>query len=305
MTITATCEFALAPSPVFLLEASFPRSIWDRGADPPFHPPGHRPPEIRKTPTKRLRYRHSVTGLATDPDQFRWTADLFTPTLHHLPGLPSAHEHFSYVTYPRFINSGPGRDMLVSFRTGKAGLGDDHLYVYRAAVGHFELVGTHLVGVQNNPYVHGMDVDGRRGRLHVTWVYRAFVHYQGWDDLLDTKHKQQAGPNGAENNHDICYAYSDDGGRTWRNTHNEVVADMGDDKAAGVRPNATGLVVFEIPKGSGLTNQESQAVGPNGDVHVLNRTFGAEPGEALWRHFYRDQGQGKVILVLLKCDRAA
>ncbi|KAL8372433.1 hypothetical protein RB595_001980 [Gaeumannomyces hyphopodioides] len=238
-----------------------------------------------------LRYRHSVKALASDPDRFPWTSALFTPTLDHLPGLPRTHEHFGYVTYPRFGPAGcGGRDMFMSFRTGKAGLGDDHLYVYRAGDdgGRFEFVGTHLVGVKNNPYVHGMDYQIREngGRLHVTWVYRGFVHYDGWDDPLDTKHKQQAGPNGAENNHDLCYAYSDDDGRTWRNTHGALVADLGGD-GRGVTPDAPGLVVFDIPKGSGLTNQESQAVGADGGVHVLNRTFGGE-GRPMWRHFYRE-----------------
>ncbi|TLD23722.1 hypothetical protein PspLS_06882 [Pyricularia sp. CBS 133598] len=240
-----------------------------------------------------LRYRHSTQGLATNPEKFSWGAELFTPTLDHLPGLPSTHEHFGYVTYPRFVNSGRGQDMLMSFRTGKAGLGDDHLYVYHAAAARFELVGTHLVGVQSNPYVHGMDIDARRGRLHVTWVYRGFVHYEGWDDPLDTKHKQQAGPNGAENNHSLCYAYSDDCGRTWRNTHDQIVADLGNDKAAGVRPDAAELVVFEIPKGSGLTNQESQVVDPDGGVHVLNRTYAPGSSKANWRHFYREHEKGK------------
>ncbi|KAH8845723.1 hypothetical protein MCOR29_005070 [Pyricularia oryzae] len=242
-----------------------------------------------------LRYRQSVQGLAINPERFTWNAELFTPTLDHLPGLPNTHEHFGYVTYPRFINSGRGQDMLMSFRTGKAGLGDDHLYVYRAAVARFELVGTHLVGVQSNPYVHGMDVDAQSGRLHVTWVYRGFVHYEGWDDPLDTKHKQQAGPNGAENNHNLCYAYSDDCGRTWRNTHDQTVADLGSDKAAGVRPDAVGLVVFEIPKGSGLTNQESQVVDPDGGVHVLNRTCSPGSSKAEWRHFYREHEKGIML----------
>lgn len=253
--------------------------------------------------THSLRYRHSVKALASDPDRFPWTPALFTPTLDHLPGLPRTHEHFGYVTYPRFGPAGRGgRDMFMSFRTGKAGLGDDHLYVYRAgddgddgSGGCFVFVGTHLVGVQNNPYVHGMDYQIREdgaGRLHVTWVYRGFVHYDGWDDPLDTKHKQQAGPNGAENNHDLCYAYSDDDGRTWRNTHGAVVADLGPAGGGrGVTPDAPDLVVFGIPKRSGLTNQESQAVYADGGVHVLNRTFEGE-GRPMWRHFYREPMTG-------------
>ncbi|KAK1763162.1 hypothetical protein QBC33DRAFT_460102 [Phialemonium atrogriseum] len=232
-----------------------------------------------------LRYRYSAAkGLAKHPERFEWKPDLFTPTLDHLPGLPSTHEHFGYVTYPRF---GPmGDDLFCSFRDGKAGLGDDHLYLYSAAAGRFRYVGAHLTGVRSNPYVHGMD--WRDGRLHVTWVYRGFVAYDGWDDPLDTKHKRQAGPNGAENNHDICYAYSDDKGSSWRNGRGEVVASL---EAGGtVRNDCEGIVAVEIPKGRGLTNQESQAVDPEGGVHVLNRDD--LDGELVWKHYYRSpEGQ--------------
>lgn len=225
-----------------------------------------------------LRYRHSIKGVALAPEDVEWTTDLFTPTLDHLPGLSSTHEYFGYVTYPRF--GFMGDDMFFSIRTGKAGLGDDLLYVYNAKAGRYSFLGTHLKGVQNNPYVHGMDY--RDGRLHVTWVYRGFVFYEGWDDPLDTKHKQQAGPNGAENNHNICYAYSDDGGSTWKNKDGKVIASL--EQGGSVRPDSDGIVAFEIPNGSGLTNQEAQAVDQDGGVHVLNRD--TMDGELLWKHYY-------------------
>ncbi|EXF84508.1 hypothetical protein CFIO01_09636 [Colletotrichum fioriniae PJ7] len=226
-----------------------------------------------------LRYRHSIKGIASDPERSRWRKDVFTPTLDHVPGILQPHENFGYVTYPRF--GVLGDDMFFSIRNGKAGLGDDLLYVYHAATGMYEYAGKHLKGIQNNPYVHGMDY--RDGRLHITWVYRGFVHYDGWDDHLDTKHKQQAGPNGAENNHNICYAYSDDGGYTWKNGQDETIASLRD--GGSITPDCPGLVAFNIPKGRGLTNQEAQAVDQEGGVHVLNRD--TMDAENLWKHYYR------------------
>ncbi|KAK7757065.1 hypothetical protein SLS62_001083 [Diatrype stigma] len=227
-------------------------------------------------------------------------SQLFTATLSHLPGLEGDDhkELFGYITYPRF---GPlyhphpnnsenenenesGGDLWYSFRTGKAGLGDDHLCIYRAATGRYEptTVRTHLRGAgRGNPYVHGLHARG--GRLHATWVWRGFVAYAGWDDPADTQHKQQAGPNSAENNHDICYAYSDDEGRSWRNGAGEVVADS--ESGSGIQPDSPGIVAFAIPKGSGLINQESQAVDHRGGVHVLNRD--SVDGEQRWKHYYR------------------
>ncbi|AEO69808.1 uncharacterized protein THITE_2120556 [Thermothielavioides terrestris NRRL 8126] len=228
-----------------------------------------------------LRYRYSVRGLATDPEKFDWTPSLFTPTLDYLPGLPSTHRHFGYVTYPRF--GFLGDDMFCSFRDGKAGLGNDYLYIYSGRTGRFDFVGAHLTGVQSNPYVHGMDWRG--GRLHVTWVYRGFVYYDGWDDPLDTKHKQQSGPNTNENNHNICYAYSEDKGYTWKNGAGKVIADLR--KGETIANDAEGIVAFKIPKNSGLSNQEAQAVDQDGGVHVLNRDKRDGGASAMWKHYYK------------------
>lgn len=173
--------------------------------------------------------------------------------------------------------------LFLSLRDGKAGLGSDHLYRYQPSAGSWEFIGTPLTGIDSNPYVHGWTT--RNGRLHVTWVYRGFVWYEGWDDLADTKHKQQAGPNGAENNHNICYAYSDDLGDTWQNgSEGKVIADLR--KGETVKNDSEGIVAFEIPKGSGLMNQEAQAVDRDGGVHVLNRDT-LDDGRHMWKHYYR------------------
>ncbi|KAI0203677.1 hypothetical protein F4808DRAFT_457942 [Astrocystis sublimbata] len=257
-----------------------------------------------------LRYRHSVVGVATSPNEISsWDRELFTTTQSSLPGLssPETDELLSYITYPRFVAW--GLDLLFTFRTGKAGLGDDHLCVYTATdntdtaktskTGNskkdtygYKFLGTHLKGVLNNPYIHGLDVspsppsNENNPTLHTTWVYRAFVPYDGWDDPLDTKHKTQAGPNSAFNNHDICYAWSadDGGGAAWRNSNNTVIADLG--KGESILPSAEGITAFEIPKGSGLTNQEAQAVDYDGGVHVLNRDSLDDDGVLRWRHYY-------------------
>lgn len=186
------------------------------------------------------------------------------------------------MTYPR-LGALDTDTMFLSLRDGKAGLGSDHLYLYRGSAGRWEFAGTPLTGLGSNPYVHGWDHRG--GRLHVTWVYRGFVWYEGWDDPGDARHKAQAGPNGAENNRDVCYAYSDDLGYTWRSgAAGAVVADL---REGGTVDNgAEGIVAVRVPRGSGLMNQESQAVDADGGVHVLNRDT-LDGGRYLWKHHYR------------------
>ncbi|KAK8112300.1 uncharacterized protein PG998_008757 [Apiospora kogelbergensis] len=274
-----------------------------------------------------LRYRHSIPNLATAPESYVWSADHFTPTSPHLPGLASSPAHAELlrdITYPRFGQL--GRDLWFSFRTGKAGLGDDHLYLYSSRRGAYSsfsqpsaddnagaktttttAVTPFLKGVRNNPYIHGLDA--RAGSLYVTWVYRDFVWYDGWDDPADTQHKQQAGPNSAANNRDLCFAYStpsapfpstpastnDDeepAGRVWRNNAGDVVADLA--RGESVAPASRGVTALRR--------------GPRGGVHVLNRDGcrsypnadaeaeveekkeggGNENQEVKWKHYYRD-----------------
>ncbi|KAI0393734.1 hypothetical protein F5Y17DRAFT_476616 [Xylariaceae sp. FL0594] len=275
-----------------------------------------------------LRYRISVPGVATVPGTVDWSPDLFTPTLFsQLPGLDpgeAVKELLGYVTYPRFLTRGDG-DLVFTFRTdintdSESGSREEEeeegKQRKRKRTYGYKFLGTHLRGAWNNPYIHGLDVCPRDGRtLHATWVYREFVHYPGWDDPLDTKHKAQAGPNSAANNRDICHAWSADGGVRWcaaadrsRRDGKEkedvmMIADLA--KGESILPTSPGIVAFAIPKGSGLTNQESQAVDYDGGVHVLNRDSlplvdeerggltGMGAGIVRWKHYHLDPRDGR------------
>lgn len=148
-------------------------------------------------------------------------------------------------------------------------------------------------------------------------MYRDFVWYEGWDDPADTQHKQQAGPNSAANNRDLCFAYSSPSptttiaetgaeavtvapaGQIWRNGAGDVIADLG--RGESITPSSPGVTAFRIPKGSGLTNQEAQAVDHDGGVHVLNRDCcpssdsvtaddvdSGHGNDVRWKHYYRN-----------------
>ncbi|RVX69655.1 hypothetical protein B0A52_06719 [Exophiala mesophila] len=191
------------------------------------------------------------------PDQFDWSARHFTTTLDSLPGLVASPNYFVDVSYPRFLSVGD--DLLFTHRLGRAGCGSDVLYQYYSRNATYSFIGQHLTGVDNNPYINGLD--HHNGRLHITWTYRGFVWYEGWDDPFDIKHKLQAGPNGAENNYNLCYAFSDDLGITWKNGHNVVVADIS--QGQSVMPDMAGLWTSNpIP---GL---ESSSIGRRGDIAI-------------------------------------
>jgi hypothetical protein len=64
----------------------------------------------------RLRFRISRPGFALNPHLFKWDTGLFTPTLHHLPGLVPS-EYLNEVSYPRFVCA--EKALLLSWRIGK------------------------------------------------------------------------------------------------------------------------------------------------------------------------------------------
>jgi len=178
--------------------------------------------------------------------------------------------------------------MLMEFRVGRSGLGDDWLYNYNSKTGNFSLIGRYLEGVNNNAYINGLDID-RRGILQVTWTYRDFVNDAGQNVAVE------AGPNGPENNHDLNYAFSNDLGKTWINNWGQTIAhlngsaevDANNNTFSGVAilPASAGIVIFGIPKFGGILNQEAQTVDLQSRIHVLNRenTTGTE----LWYHYWR------------------
>ena len=119
--------------------------------------------------------------------------------------------------------------------------------------------------------------------IHLTWTYRSYVPVT----LEDSR--QQAGPNGPENNHDLYYAWSpfevDVGdsmggpGKRWFDGRGELVGiagpsviDVKADRLRPVLPTCSGILAWRTSPGNkGITNQESQAVDGEGGVHVLNR----------------------------------
>lgn len=146
---------------------------------------------------------------------------------------------------------------------------------------NYTYIGQHLTGISNSPYINGLDY--RQSRLYMSWCYRNFIPFE--PSTGPEAHKQQAGPNGPENNYDLNYAYSDDVGKSWKSSDGTVLAILGKDKDNTIVPESKARV-FEIPMGSGILNQEAQAVDWNGGFWVLNRENTA--GEQQWILYHRN-----------------
>lgn len=207
-----------------------------------------------------IHYRQSKVDAANTPYEFEWTKDLFGPVLTELEGEEKAFQ-FRELTYPRFQTLANG-DMLLEFRCGRSGLGDCCIYRFCKDTHKWSEIGMYIKGVENNAYLHGFDYKNKT--LHVTWTYRDYV-----DDRSEAAASHttlQAGPNGPENNHDLHYMYSEDEGVTWYST-------LGKKLSTPVDVSQNTLAV-DIPKFSGIMNQEGQFVDAKNRVHVLGRQNG-------------------------------
>jgi len=228
-----------------------------------------------------LRYCRSKIGLAHDASSEAWTASAFgTTTSQLVPGVSVPD-----VTYPRFIEK-PDGNLLFECRYKLSGDGDSYLREYDGSTHSWSHIGRYVQGMDASPnacaYINRMDYDVN-GRLHVSWCWR--------DDF------------GGGSNHDLYYGYSDDHGRTWKDTHGQLVAttesiNPTDSRASGtcMRQGLKSLQIEAIPYNKGYINQETQATDSKGRVHIVNSymTDGTDSNwassrrKAVLHHRYRD-----------------
>ena len=93
---------------------------------------------------------------------------------------------------------------------------------------------------QNNPCID------QNGRIHMSWIWR------------------EGGALGG-GQHDLCYMYSDDGGKTFRNYLGTIVSG-GRIKANINSPN---LTIWPIGLKRGLKNQQAMAIDSSGRPHIV------------------------------------
>ncbi|MFK7770346.1 MAG: BNR repeat-containing protein [Mariniblastus sp.] len=211
------------------------------------------------------------------------------------------------ITYPRFASQANG-DLIAEYRTGGSGNGDTNFLSYNSGNstnsngvlnqrwgsshevidGTSSSAGTYSDAYdtsnsnRRNAYLNGIDSDST-GKLHMTWTWRESTQ-------------------GA--NHDIMYAYSEDGGDTWRNNVGAVVADEG--AGLTINLNSPGIKVVDLDRTNSLMNQQGQTVDQDGGVHTLmwHRRFDEagfewEDGEVFdksdsaYYHYYRDPLTGQ------------
>lgn len=193
-----------------------------------------------------LHYRFSLPGVANQPSDHDWNESLFSPVQDHLGG-----PRIETVTYPNFVRDGDRMSLYLRL-SGGSGSADSHFFEYESGrwiindLSTSKLIDKRWSGGNGtvNAYPHTMFV--HEGRRHLTWC---------WRDTPD-----------ARTCHDLCYAYSDDQGQTWRNSSGNFIAKLG---SQFITADTLGIAVLDLPSGSSFVNGGSMTVDAAGDVHVL------------------------------------
>ncbi|MDE6339420.1 MAG: BNR repeat-containing protein [Muribaculaceae bacterium] len=146
------------------------------------------------------------------------------------------------VTYPEFYSLTNG-DLLFVYRSGASGRGNMAINRYDVRSGKWERVQDSLIDGEEERSPYWQLYIDENDVMHVSWVWR-----ETW--LVET-------------NHDMCYAKSEDGGKTWKHSDNTTYT------LPITARNAE--YAWSIPQNSELINQTSMT--SDGDSHPYIVTY--------------------------------
>lgn len=152
------------------------------------------------------------------------------------------------VSYPEFYKKSDGSLFFV-YRTGASGNGNCVVYSYDLSSKTWSKVQSCLINGEWQRNAYWQIYLDNSDNFYISWVWR------------------ESGS--VETNHDLCYAYSSDGGITWKDSHSniyQVPITMNDAEIA-----------WNIPQNSELINQTSMTVDRFG--HPFIATYWKSPEE--------------------------
>lgn len=146
----------------------------------------------------------------------------------------------SDVTYPEFYRM-PNGDLLFAYRSGASGRGNLVINKYDLKSRKWERLQDVLIDGDGKRNAYWQLYVDERGTIHVSWVWR-----ETW--LVET-------------NHDLCYACSKDGGKTWQKSTGEIYS---------LPINISNAeYACKIPQNSELINQTSMSSDSEGNPYIV------------------------------------
>ncbi len=147
----------------------------------------------------------------------------------------------NHVTYPEFYKM-PDGDLLFAYRYGGSGRGNMVLNRYSVSDQRWRRVSDNLIDGEGERNAYWQMCVDSHGTIHLSWVWR-----ETWDVFT---------------NHDLCYARSLDGGKSWQSSSGEQL---------NVPINADNAeYAIHIAQGSSLINQTSITADQNGQPFITS-----------------------------------
>ncbi|MFI1744361.1 BNR repeat-containing protein [Thalassobellus sediminis] len=143
------------------------------------------------------------------------------------------------VTYPEFYNL-PNGNLIFFYRSGKSGRGNLVINAYDVKSRKWTQLHHNLIDGENKRNAYWQACVDNKGVIHISWVWR-----ETWD---------------VETNHDLCYARSLDGGKTWEKSTGE--------KYKLPITLASAEYAWKIPQNSNLINQTAMCTNKNGEPYI-------------------------------------
>ena len=163
------------------------------------------------------------------------------------------------VTYPEFYNL-EGGDLLFAYRSGGSGRGNLVMNRYDVKTGRWSRVQDVLIDGERKRNAYWQLYVDAKGIIHVSWV---------WRETPDVA-----------TNHDLCYARSADGGRTWQKSTGETYA------LPITMANAE--IACQIPQRSELINQTSMTADAEGRPYIATYWRSADSKVPQYRLVWHD-----------------
>ena len=228
--------------------------------------------QLKKTPfTGNVKDGHNIISLGLDSNGILHMAfDHHGSPLHYTrtkePGSlefeelqPMTGLKETHVTYPEFHATSDG-DLIFVYREGSSGNGNMVMNRYDHNLKEWQQLQENLIDGQNQRNAYWQMYADPKGNIHLSWVWR-----ETW--LVET-------------NHDMNYARSRDGGKTWEKsdgTPYELPITI-----------ETAEIACEIPQNSELINQTSMTADAKGNPYIATYWRDADSEVPQYRIVWHD-----------------
>ncbi len=208
--------------------------------------------ELEKTAlTGNIRDAHNSISIMTDGDGYlhvawdhhnnplNYTKSKTPGSLNLLEPQQMTGNNETKLTYPEFFRLANG-DLLFLYRDGSSGNGNLILNRYNIRSKTWARINSNLLDGEGERNAYWQACVDDRGTFHISWV---------WRETPDVA-----------SNHDLCYAKSEDGGKTWMQS---------DGKKYELPINAANAeYIRKIPQASELINATSMTTDEKGSPYI-------------------------------------